>query len=94
MFSKLCLFRTRRNPKEDALNAQEAVQQDAQLQAAGEADIEEERAIQIAAVEDGIDPKKEAARIRERHIHDAVSTMFGAIRMGTYTAAWGGVLAR
>lgn len=61
------------NKKEDALDAQEAAQQDARLQAAGVADIEEERATQIAAVADGVDPKKEAARIRERHIHDAVS---------------------
>lgn len=36
------------------------------------AEIEEERATQIAAVADGIDPKKEAARIRERHIRDSV----------------------
>lgn len=30
--------------------------------------------MQIAAVADGADPKKEAARIRERHIRDAVSS--------------------
>lgn len=59
--------------KEDALHAQEAAQQDVQLEAAGVVEIEEERAAQIAAVADDVDPKKEAARIRERHILDAVS---------------------
>lgn len=49
------------------------------------ADIEEERATQIAAVADGVDPKKEAARIRERHIHDAVSTEGG---MGRSASGW------
>ena len=60
-------------PKEEAQDAQDAAQLDARMQAEGAADIEEERATQIAAVADGADPKKEAARIRERHIRDAVS---------------------
>lgn len=59
--------------QEDAQDAQEAAQQDARLQAEGVAEIDEERARQIAAVDDGADPKKEAARIRERHIRDSVS---------------------
>ncbi|CAM9391070.1 unnamed protein product, partial [Pylaiella littoralis] len=57
--------------EEDALHAQEAAQQDARLEAAGVGEIEEERATQIAAVADNLDPKQEAARIRERHIRDA-----------------------
>ncbi len=60
-------------PKEDARGAQEVAQLDTQLQAEGVAEIEEERAMQMAAVADGVDPKKEAARIRERHIRAAVS---------------------
>lgn len=60
-------------PKEDARDAQEAAQLDRQMQAEGVAEIEEERATQTAAVADGVDPKKEAARIRDRHIRDAVS---------------------
>eukprot|EP00752_Nemacystus_decipiens_P010330 g9202.t1 len=59
--------------EEDAKDAQEAALQDSRLQAEGVAEIEEERATQIAAVADGADPKKEAARIRERHIRDAAA---------------------
>lgn len=61
-------------PKEDVQDAQEAAEQDVRLKAEGVAEIAEERATQIAAVADGVDPKKEAARIRERHIREAVST--------------------
>lgn len=64
-------------PKEDAQDAQEAALQDARLQAEGVAEIEEERATQIAAVAEGADPKKEAARIRERHVRDTVSSSVG-----------------
>lgn len=41
------------------------------------AELEEERATQLAAVADDVDPKKEAARIRERHTSHAVSTNDG-----------------
>ncbi|CAM9892070.1 unnamed protein product, partial [Ectocarpus sp. 13 AM-2016] len=57
----------------DAHDSAEAAQEDATLQAEGVAEIEEERSTQIAAVADGIDPKREAARIRERHIRDATA---------------------
>lgn len=66
-------------PKDDAQDAQEAAQEDARLRAEAVAEIEEERVTQIAAVVDGADPKKEAARIRERHIRDAVSTAYRRI---------------
>ncbi|CAM9214458.1 unnamed protein product, partial [Scytosiphon promiscuus] len=52
----------------DARDAKEAAEEDARLQAAGVVDIEQERDTQMAAVADGVDPKKEAARMRERHM--------------------------
>lgn len=74
--------------KEDALHAQEAARQDAKLEAAGVAEIEEERATQLAAVADGVDPKKEVARIRERHISHAVSGNVGKGMWIISTFSW------
>lgn len=59
--------------KADARDVKETAEEDARLQAVGVAEMEQERETQMAAVADGIDPKKEAARIRERHVRDAVS---------------------
>lgn len=72
----LCLFlETLFDTQVDAHDSAEAAQEDAILKEEGVAEIEEERSTQIAAVADGIDPKKEAARICERHIRDAVSCL-------------------
>lgn len=48
------------------------------LRAAGVAEIEEERELQMSAVADEADAQKEATRIREKHAKYAVSVVSGA----------------